>query len=268
MATIVTNKKTADGETVKYWGRYPEDAKIESSPLPFKALGKIMRIRNDELCRAIRAQFGDLFHDLKGVNLVYVNNQFVTEFYFELNTEPLPEGKIRNLINLTTPTPENRSNLFYRNAVVQNKLHGKVFTLNDETKLLLSDFMYGGRTANKPNNKKWEKLIEEIRIPAATYDPFAKNADRIFIRVVGFDIRRLAQNLYGPDMIINTTKDTATGEDQNLHATALYEVRFIKLNYDGTFIINIEQFDKNAAQQFVTQENPQLQRQAGGVTFF
>ena len=210
MATInhVKTKKPSEEEAVKYYGAIPEDARIESVPSPFKTIGKFMMINSDELSKLIYAQFAEIFHDLKGVNIKYIDNKFVPEFYFEVNTETLPDGKIRNLINLTTPVRENKSNLFYRNAIVQNKLHGKVFTLNDETKLLLSDFMYGGRDANKPNNnKRWNNIIAEVRMPAATFDPFARNVDRIFICVTGFDPKRLLQHKFGRDMIINTTKD-------------------------------------------------------------
>lgn len=262
MATInhVKTKKPSEGETVRYYGAIPEDARIESVPSPFKTIGKFMMINSDELSKLIYAQFAEIFHDLKGVNIKYIDNKFVPEFYFEVNTETLPDGKIRNLINLTTPVRENKSNLFYRNAIVQNKLHGKVFTLNDETKLLLSDFMYGGRDANKPNNnKRWNNIIAEVRMPAATFDPFARNVDRIFICVTGFDPKRLLQHKFGRDMIINTIKDPATGEDQNFHANALYEMYFVKMNLDDTFLIRIDQFDEIAMKQLGVKINPQLQ---------
>ena len=261
MATInhVKTKKPSEEEVVKYYGAIPEDARIESVPSSFKTIGKFTMINSDELSKLIYAQFAGVFHDLKGVNIKYIDNRFVPEFYFEVNTETLPDNKIRNLINLTTPVRENKFNLYYRNAVVQNKLHGKVFTLNDETKLLLSDFMYGGRDANKPNNKKWNNFISEVRMPANHFDPFAKNVDRIFVCVTGFDPKRLLQFKFGRDMIVNTTKDPETGDDQNFHANALYEMYFVKMNLDGTFLVRIDQFDEVAMEQLATKVNPQLQ---------
>lgn len=268
--TEQTNETINNG--VKMIGSIPEDSSLEWSPIPFKALGKTTRVHSDDLCRKIRAAFGESFHDLKGVNIVYINNAFMVEMFFEVNTEPLPDGKIRNLVNLTAPVTENKTNLYYKNMAVQHKLNGESFTLNDETKLLLSDFMFGGRKASIPNNKKnnnrWNECINEVRVPTSAYGDmlYRRSADRILVRVTGLDIKRILQKLYGTDMVVLTNSNGKT--DENVHAKAFYEPRFAKMLPNGTFIINIEQFDVGAAQQFAIQENPQIQQQTGVVYYY
>ena len=133
----------------------------------------------------------------------------------------------------------------------------QTFTLNNETKLLLSKYMYGGKNANMPNNKKvWgnENVLREVHIPVT--DPFrrAYNTDRILVRVSNFDLRRILQELYGYNMITKTVADS--NGDLTYRSEARYEVRFIKANADGTFIMNIEQFDSAAIEKIFMQENP------------
>lgn len=287
MATIINGVKTPTAQpnenaevnslentsaTKKMWGILPEGSNLEFTPIPFKALGKIQRITNKEFSEQIHAAFLAVFHDLKGVIIDYVNNRFYVRFFFEVNTDPLPENKIRSIIDLTTISSKT-DNLYDKNAVVQNKLTGKNFSINDETRLLLSDFMYGGAKANRPDNKKWHhpdpvvSHINEIHTPANLYDPLARNTERIMLVVKDFDIHRLAKAIYGNTMIISTDKDR-DGNDRNYIANAKYEVRYVRPLPDGTFIMHIEQFDDAAATQFVTKENPNLRYQFGMPLFY
>lgn len=260
-------------EFVQKWGILPEGSKLEFAPIPFKALGKIQRTTNKEFSEQIHAAFSSTFHDLKGVLIDYANNQFYTRFFFEVNTDPLPDGKIRSIVDLTTVNNRNTTSLYYKNAAVQNKLTGKNFGINEETKLLLSHFMYGGAKANKPDNKRWQhpdpivSHINEIHTPASLVDPLARNTERIMLVVKDFDIRKLAKAIYGGTMIVSTDKDQ-DGNDRNYIANAKYEVRYIRPLPDGTFIMHIEQFDDGAAAQFVTKENPNLQYQLGMPIFY
>lgn len=233
----------------------------------FEAFGKTTRINSAELSRKIYNHFKQTFHELKGCNLVAMpNNQFMVEMFFERNTEPLPNGKIMNLDSLIDPVGRGGSNnnLYERMQVTQNRRMGKTFTLNNETKLLLSKFMYGGKNANLPNNKKvWgnDAVLREVHIPVT--DPFRRgyNTDRILVRVSGLDIRRILQELYGRDMITKTVANESG--DTNYRSEARYEVRFVKANTDGTFIMNIEQFDSAAIEQIFMRENPIPQQYLG-----
>ena len=262
---VPQNQTPTQEESVKMVGSIPANSVLTWDPIEFPSFGKIMRIHSDDLARKIKAVYMETFHDLKGVNILYTPAGFQVELYFEYNTEDVPNGKIKNLVNLTAPTAKG-TDLYYRNQVVQHKVHGESFTINDETKLLLSDCMFGGRKANQPKDKKWDKYISEVHVPLYN-DPFFKtrNADRVMVKVTGLNLRSLLRKLYGNDMVTKTVTDGDT--DTNIHAEAMYEVRFIKMLPNGTFIMNVEQFDKGATQQFVVQENPQIQR-ATGVVYY
>lgn len=256
-------EKTNTKNPVEYGMDFTGNEVLKWQPHVFDAFGKTTRIRSDILAKEICTMFKQTFHELKGCNIVPLpNGQFSVELYFERNTEPLPAGKIMNLESLIDGTGAN--NLYYRQQVIQNRKAGKAYTLNNETKLLLSKFMFGGKEANKPNNTKiWnsDSVIKEVHIPVNS--PFfrSQNTDRILVRASGLDIRRILQELYGRDMV---TKTIAGEEgDINYRGNAQYEPRFIKANADGTFIMNIEQFDKAAVESIFMQENPIPQQYLG-----
>lgn len=271
--TIYTNV-VADNDAVsnnpknpiEYGMDFNGSEELRWQPETFEAFGKTTRINSAELSRKISAYFKQTFHEFKGCNMVILaNGQIGVELFFERNTEPLPNGKIMNLDSLVDAVSSgSRTNLYERMQVTQNRRMGKTFTLNNETKLLLSKFMYGGRNANMPNNKKvWgnENVLREIHIPVN--DPYLKgyNTDRILVRVSNLDIRRIIQELYGKDIITKTVANESG--DTNYRSGARYEVRFIKPNADGTFIMNIEQFDSAAIEQIFMKENPVPQAYLG-----
>lgn len=272
--TIFTNVVT-DGETttntnsknpVEYGMDFNGSEFIKWQPETFEAFGKTTRMNSADLSRKIYSHFKQTFHELKGCNVVILaNGQIAVELYFERNTEPLPDGKIMNLDSLIDPVgSSSRTNLYERMQVTQNRRMGKAFTLNNETKLLLSKFMYGGKNANLPNNNKvWgnENVLREVHIPVN--DPYRRgyNTDRILVRVAGLDIRRVLQELYGRD-IITKTEANESG-DINYRSEAKYEIRFIKAMADGSFVVNIEQFDSAAIEKIFMQENPVPQQYLG-----
>lgn len=276
MATETTNfinvvsdgKVTENNNTknpIEYGMGFDGSESIKWQPETFEAFGKTTRINSAELSRKIYNHFKQTFHELKGVNLVAMPNQIAVEMYFERNTEPLPDGKIMNLDSLIDPVGSGaKNNMYERMNVVQNRRMGKTFTLNNETRLLLSKFMYGGKNANMPNNNKvWgnENVLRETHIP--TNDPFLRgyNTERILVRVSNFDIRRILQELYGKDIVTKTVANE-TG-DTNYRSEARYEVRFVKYANDGTFVMNIEQFDSAAIEKIFMQENPIPQQYLG-----
>lgn len=261
-ATTNNNQKNP----IEYGMDFDGSESLKWQPETFEAFGKTTRMNSAELSRKIYAHFKQTFHELRGVNIVLLANaQIAVEMFFERNTEPLPDGKIMNLDSLVDPVGSgSRTNMYERMNVVQNRRMGKTFTLNNETKLLLSKFMYGGKNANMPNNKKvWgnENVLREVHIPVT--DPYrrAYNTDRIMVRVSSLDIRRILQELYGRDIITKTVANESG--DTNYRSEARYEVRFIKANADGTFVMNIEQFDSAAIEKIFMQENPMPQMYLG-----
>lgn len=269
-SNVVTNKNKETNNNpknpIEYGIDFDGTEEIKWQPEPFESFGKTTRINSADLSRRIYNHFKQTFHELKGCNMIVLPNaQIAVEMFFERNTEPLPDGKIMNLDSLIDPVGAgSRNNLYERMQVTQNRFRGKTFALNNETKLLLSKFMFGGKNANTPNNNKvWgnENVVREIHIPVN--DPYRRgyNTDRILMRVSGLDIRRILQELYGRDII---TKTVASADgDTNYRSEARYEVRFIKAMVDGSFIMNIEQFDSAAIEKIFMQENPIPQQYLG-----
>lgn len=241
-----------------------ENARLEWEPVPFKAFGKTTRINSRDLAVLIRQHFQKTFHDCKGCLISYTD-RFQVTLFFENNATPVEEGKIKNLVNLTTGQGVDSNDLFGQIQVLNRRYSGRTYELNEETKLLLSDFMYGGRKANNPKDKnKWNNYVTERRVPAsnAIWQP---NSESIIIAVTGLDIRVICQNLFGRKMVTETiTKD---GEVTNVTSDAFYEVRYSKAMPDTTFMINIEQFDKDAVEELNKKENPQMIQNYGLMMF-
>lgn len=261
---VATNNNTKN--PIEYGMGFDGSESLRWQPETFEAFGKTTRINSADLSRKIYNHFKQTFHELKGVNMVVLaNGQIATEMFFERNTEPLPDGKIMNLDSLIDPVGSGaKNNMYERMNVVQNRRMGKTFTLNNETKLLLSKFMYGGKNANLPNNNKiWgnDNILKEVHIP--TNDPFLRsyNTERILVRVTGFDIRKILQELYGKDIVTKTVANESG--DTNYRSEARYEARFVRYANDGSFIMNVEQFDSAAIEKIFMQENPIPQQYLG-----
>lgn len=264
--TEVAEKNSNTKNPVVYDMDFDGSEFVKWQPESFEAFGKTTRMNSAELSRKIYAHFKQTFHELRGVNIIILPNaQIAVEMFFERNTEALPDGKIMNLDCLVDPVGSGaKRNMYESMQVVQNRFHGNTYELNKETKLLLAKYMYGGVNANLPNNKKvWgDKAVHrEVHIPVTDQFRRAYNTDRIMIRVSGLDIRRILQELYGKDIVTKTVVNEA--DDVNYRSEARYEVRFIKANVDGTFVMNIEQFDSAAVEKIFMQENPMPQQYLG-----
>ena len=164
-------------------GEFKGTEELEFQSEPFEAFGKTTRLNSGKLAKKIYDHFKQSFHDLRGCNLFIAPNCAIcVEMFFEYNTEPVPEGKIKNLVSFNDLKNKATTNLFDRVKATDNRFNGKTFSLNNETKLLLSKFMYGGDKANQPNNEKvWSNkdVVREVPIPAT--DPFRRtyNTNRI-----------------------------------------------------------------------------------------
>ena len=259
--TNTTNAQGTNKNAVKYDMGFNGSEEIVWQPEAFEAFGKTTRMSSAELSKKIYAYFKQTFHELKGCNLTY-NGQINVELFFERNTEPLPDGKIMNLVSLTDPVGSN-ANLFDRMQVTQNRTLGKVYKLNNETKLLLSKFMYGGKNANTPNAKTWSdaNVVTQLSIPVNDVFHRNYNTDRILLRVTNLNIAYILQEIYGSKIITKTEANETS--DINHRSTAHYQARFIKGMPDGSFIMNIEQFDTKAVESIFMKENPIPQQYLG-----
>ena len=273
--TIINPTNSKEGAAVKTYGGLSEDAYIEFTPLAFNSFGSFMRLTNKQLSLMIKEHYQTVFHDLCGVYIAYTgnpNSPFTTEFYFSKNSLDIPENeadhKIQNIKDLTI-TDKNHTNLFYQKRALDMKLAGERFTINDETKVLLSDIMWGGRAANKPNNPKWDNYIQEIKAPVQQQSLFHPTAFNVMVKVSGcFDLHKILQKILPKTMVTSTTVDE-NGKITNYLATSLYEVRFIRFtrNDPFMFIMNIEQFDKKEVEKMALNENP-AQRAINGIIYY
>ena len=250
---------------ISYGHEFEGTEKLKWQPEPFEAFGKTTRMNSAELARKIHGYFKETFHEVIGCNLVYhpTSGQILVELFFERNTLPLESGKIINLDSLidTSGNSGSNKNIYEQVQAVQNRFTGNVYTLNNETKLLLSKFMYGGEKANLPTNGKWKDNIHQVKLPAN--DPYRRTygTDRIMIKVTGLDIRTILREIYGRYIITKT--EVSETEDRNFRSEALYEARFIKPLFDGSFTMNIDQFDADSVKEIFIKENPMPQQYAG-----
>lgn len=262
------NKTQNNQQAVQYANsEFNGSEKLKWTPIPFQAFGKTTRITSVELSKLIRTAFGCVFHELRGVNVLAMNNQFIVEMFFQRNNDPLPEGKIMNLDSIADPVGSS-NNMYIKNQIVQNKRNGFTYSINNETRLLLSRYMHQGEEANKPNNKKWNTsndvhaMVREIH--TSVQNPLmyrGANIEEVYLRVTNFDLKRILQALYGDTMITTTVYN---GEkDTNYSSKARYQPRFAKANNDRTFILNIEQFDPDAVEDIIMRENPMMQNLSG-----
>lgn len=235
---------------------------LEWEPRSFKPFGKTTRINSKDLSIDIKEQFQQTFHELAGCLVTYSRNFEVTLF-FEKKVQPCPEGKISSLVDFTNSQGLNRNNLLDGMRYLNNKTSGKTFELNSETKTLLSDFMFGGRNANRD----WKQFVSERRMPTEPYNmnPNMPHGERILIAVTGFDIRLIIKAMYGSVMITDTYEKN--GEIVNVTADAMYEVRYAKPKPDGTFMINIEQFDVDKVRKLTEEENPVINNAYGFMMY-
>ena len=259
-------------QNLNFYGSLSENAELKWDPVHFAPLGRIMRATSSAMATIIREYYSQVFHDLRGVNLIYSpsNQIFVTEMYFSKNLAPLPEGKMENLQDLTK-MPSGQHNFYYQRQILNNRVNGKRYTLNDETKLLLSDIMYGGKKPNRPNNKNWSKFIQEITVPAAdiTYNP---RAVELLVKVSGcFDFNRIMNKMFGNDMLsdIDAYDDNGQTRARVVMAKAVYKARFVKYfpNDPSVFIFNIEQYNENLVKELAIKENP-VRPLSNGIIYY
>ena len=250
-------------------GQIPKDTMLEWAPAEFKSFGRTTFISSDDLCRKIHAAFGETFHELVGCNCFPVMNgnnvNISLELYFEPNANECPTNKIRNLVDLTAPS--NGPGLFDRVQSVQNKYNNKYYTLNPETRMLLSDFMMGGRKGNNyKDTSKWNKHISQMPLTTAGNPYLRIGAERCIVRVTGFDLRVVVRALFGDQMVIST-KATADNNDTNTWAKARYDIRYNRNGPNNTFFMTIEQFDEGAIQEITARINPQPMQNNGFICY-
>lgn len=227
-----------------------ENARLQWTPNEFSILFNETRKSSIELAADITSKFKQTFHDIAG-SFIYCDRGVIRiRLFFEYNNNPLPEGKIHSIVDLTEPSTVYTNDFYNKNQVVQNKINGKKFTLNKATRILLSEFVYGGKEANKSNSNKWDKMIKECPVEVSTmqapypiYRP--NNAHRIFLAIDAIDINKILQKLYG-DIMVSSTKFNSSSEAVSKTSKCKYKTRYLEPGTRtneimiGIGVINIE----------------------------
>lgn len=252
-----------------------DDSTIEISPIPFKSFASFLEIDSDELANKISSIFRPIFHDFVGSFITYTGKRpngtdcYEVTLFFEPNPNEMEKGKISNIVNLTSTNSSNRKSIFEQNAVIQNRLNNKIYTLDDETKILLAPFMYGGKDANKPNAKSWNTNVKQKVYHSN--NPFVKNynAEHIVLEVTGLDLNVIVQKLYGETMITHSSI-TADNKVKSYTAKARYNTRFMHFLNGSTgklFTVHIEQYDEDEVSKITMKNNPQFIQQYGYLAY-
>lgn len=240
-----TNKKTNNKKNEE------KELRLQWESRAFDAFGKTTRISSKDLAIEIKEQFQETFHELAGCFVTF-DKGFQVTLYFEKNANPCPEEKVLSLVDFTNAQGLNKNNLIEGMKYLNNKTSGKTFELNAETKEMLSDFMFGGRRAKRD----WNQFVSERRMPSDIYNinPSIPHGERILLAVTGLDLRLILRAMYGPTMITGTYEKD--GQVYNTTSRAMYDAKYGRPMPDGTFMINIEQFDADKVEELTRKENP------------
>lgn len=239
--------------------------RAEIEPMEFDSFGETLRIDSRTLAEQISAMFKAIFFDYFGTTVRYENGNFSVQLYFKNNGKPKDSGdpRIKSVIDLTSSDNDDNNNdnvsFFDKKRIINNRLSAKLYDLNDETKEFLSEFLYGGAKANKPNNKKaWAQKLTDVRAPLNdSYIAMYNNgyrAEEVALRVTGVNIYKILKKLYGDKMIAHS------GFNDSTMVPCDYEVRFVKFNYVNSelpvFTMHIERYDIDKVNKYVATEYP------------
>lgn len=290
MATLnINNVKETKEENKKEQKRdlgygITSDCKISfGDNADFKSYGRIMNTTNKDLSLLIKSYFSSILHDLRGVSINYSPNPngtgfyFDTRFYFQNNAQNLPEGKIRSILDLTKP--RNNSNSFFDGQqAIMNAANQKIFTINDATKVILSDFIYGGRKSNGYKSGNWNNHISSMdmmnginRLNPEYLAFYPNNAHDFYVEVKNIDLKEVIRAIYGNTMIVGSSKKQDSDKETYYKSkSAKYDIIYNKPSKIDTrvFHMNIIQFDPDAVNMLSAGEDIRLFTAPSGFQFF
>lgn len=234
-------------EEKKMWGTLPEGAKMEWDTVSLPLFSQEVIINSAALANAISKEMRNTFSDYKGCNLFYDKIGVYVEFYFGRN------ANAANNPNMVSSVVSKYSEKIDRKdiaAIKQRELDimsGRLFMLNDETKLLLSEFYNNDKLT--PDSNEWYKYVKVEIMPATVGygNPFnnvqnGNLAENVELVVTGMNINKVVNKLLGSKFHSSTEIDD-DGEAVNIYTTACRIVSLHSYNTDGTFNISIKTFD-------------------------
>jgi hypothetical protein len=258
---VTVNNRKDSKETTKTYGALGLDAKssLDWDIFEGSKVGNTYIYTDGELSIEIRERLQKTFHDCIGIQInPEFNGIFPVSIVFKYNTQQCPEDKIRSLIDVTKIRKSDGKPSFLDAKRTQlNAVNGTKYVLNDETKLLLAEFMFGGKKANMPDSKNWDHNVRQVinQVVSPYGVPGTNNYVDIYVEVMNVNFRALLRKLFGKSLVVSTSKDE-NGQTINYTSSAKYDAHQTRRNIDGTFNIKITQFDEAAVERLYAKNNP------------
>lgn len=253
-----------------------KDAQIEiEDRIVLPKVSNAYIIRNDDLAHRITEKYKNVFHDMLGCNIVLnANCTFDILFYFTPNKDPKPEGKISSVINIADATKATANNYYTQRQAMYNKEHGNLFSLNDDTKLLLSHLMLGGKDKFKPRSRNWDRNIKVTMQPVAPtpgYMPSMYNPNALIpvIEVSGFNFYEIL-NACLENQFVTKTEQKPDGTQENTVTNGCWDAALnnrIPPIEPGTFFITLTQFSPEEISAFIAKNTKQVRTFPGIIVY-
>lgn len=247
------------------YGRFSPKCDLDLIPDPLESFGSISRVRASKLAVTIKEKLRVIFPDLFGVIIRYgfdpsqKRNKFFTSLLFQENasaTENNP-ATVKSVVNLSKKTDEekaNKNNVWYTVQRMKAQEMNNMFTINDETRFLLSTIMEGGKNSpkNKPESALWrnkidvndyESHLEVMTQPVAINNGFQiqmrNTAQQVIIQVNHIDLEAVLRKVYGKEIVFKTEVDE-NNEAHNFTSEAIYHAEYKGHINQYDMYINIE----------------------------
>lgn len=250
------NQTTSNRVNGNTKGKEKKESKLrlEWDTVPFPENDKRANMRARTLAAEISERFKSVFADYAGTNILFNGKNFTVQLVFEKGAG---NGKIENLIDYANNTGFNTRNAYSVHNYIDRKFSGRMFDINEETKELVSEIMFGGPDAKHD----WEKLIKENRMSNAqtmigVNNFYAPKSERILLMIDGgIDLNRVLTKMYGNTQAFGQTKNEI-GEVFNKVSKVRYKASLSKYLPDGDMSINIDCFDPEAVKKTLLDQNP------------
>ena len=271
------------GDKEKRYGdlQLTADGHLRWQLLPFEAVSKMTRRTSADVATTIKAYLAKTFNDIRGVNIVYIppaiigeEDRFDVELFFSMNQLP-DKNKISSILDISNPNSiDDDKNLYYKKQIMDNRVAGHHFTLNDDTKLLLADMMGTPDKSKKdflPNAKIWNSIIEEFWINNSIIG-YGGTRECIIKVSKAINLNKVLKKIYGNQMITTTEYiSTQNGIKSHNHTSVCeYKVTFEKFvkNDPNAFIMNIHQFSRKMVEDLFMSENSIRPEAMGGMFYY
>lgn len=250
----------------------PENEKyeVEVTKLPFTSWSNRMRTDTVELATLVSSIFKNIFHDYIGCRIEFTgrdqngNDYFNTNLVFRDNPAPVPDDIIKSTVNLVNrgsgdlETKEGRFNYLEMVSTFNHRSEGKIFTLTDEAKKILLEFM--SNVNGKPVTMKNIDKFIELTTESANNPLISGNAEIISVIVKNVNLNAIIKKLYGDTMVISSKKNNDGNYEINC-GKCQYKLEWngFKANTNNReSIITINQYSIELAKDINIKENPAL----------